>query len=334
MTTIHDPTRRLLVTLVVAGAATIFVVANRHDLPAAARALRDVQPGWLAVASATAVVYLAVYGLARAAALSSFSVALPLRRALLTGLVAHAVNIVAKTGGMGAAAVYREEARRTGRSPARVLGGVMLSVLLGDLAFASVLLVSFAVLVADGRFTTTDAIASVVFAGYLLLVLSAVIAAARSRGAVRWLFALPARVRHRPSDPTHADELFDAVQQLRARPAAALPTMGWMFAIEALGVALLWECLRAYGQRTGLGVPLAGYSISVLFSIVGVLPAGIGFAEASLGAVLVGFSVPVAVAAVVVITYRMFEVWIPLLVGLAVMRHWRRNGASPTPSID
>jgi uncharacterized protein (TIRG00374 family) len=329
MTTGRTRATQALVTVLVVAAAAIFVIANRHDVPDAARALRDVHLGWLALGLVTSVVYVVLFSLARHAALASFGVRLPLRRALLTGMVAHALNIVAKTGGMAAAAVYRDEARRTGQSPSRVLGGVMLSVVLGDLAFASVLLISLIVLVADGHFTTGDAMASAVFVVYLAVVVGAVVAAARSRTAIRRLFAVPARIRRREPDPEHADELFDAVQQVRARPVATLPAIGWMLSIEAIGVLLVWECLRAYGQHTGISVPLVGYAISVLFSIIGILPAGIGFAEASLGAVLVSFSVPVAIAAVVVLTYRVLEVWLPLLLGLAVMRHWRRHGADP-----
>jgi uncharacterized protein (TIRG00374 family) len=333
VSTSHGRGLRVVVAALLGVAVIGFVLANRHDIPDAARALRHVRLAWLAVGIATSLAYLTAYSLARGAALASFGVPMKTRRALLTGLVAHSANIVAKTGGMAAVAVYRDEARRSNHSPSRVVGGVMLTVVLGDLAFAAVLLCSLVVLAANGRFTTGDAIAAGVFAVYLGIVVGAVVAAARSRSAIRQLFAIPARVRRHQPDPTHADELFDAIQQVRRQPRATLPTIAWMLSIEAIGVLLLWECLRAYGQHTGISVPLVGYAISVLFSIIGVLPAGIGFAEASLGAVLVSFSVPGPTAAVVVITYRVLEVWLPLVLGLIVMRRWRRHGAAPAAVI-
>ena len=83
---------------------------------------------------------------------------------------------------------------------------------------------------------------------------------------------------------------------------------------------------RAQRKRSRIPtVAIVGYGISVLFSVVGFMPAGIGFAEASLGAVIVSFDVPVAVAAVAVIAYRIFETWLPLVVGLLATRWWRRG---------
>jgi len=94
-----------------------------------------------------------------------------------------------------------------------------------------------------------------------------------------------------------------------------VPALAGALAIEAVSVAIVWVSLRAFGVRVGLTVPLVGYAVSTLFSIVGVLPAGLGFAEASLGAVLVSYSVAGPVAAAVVIAQRTFEVWIPLAAG-------------------
>jgi uncharacterized membrane protein YbhN (UPF0104 family) len=138
-------------------------------------------------------------------------------------------------------------------------------------------------------------------------------------------------MRRREPDHAPADELFDAIQLIRTRATAVLPVLAWMLLVEVLGVAMVWTSLAAYGQGTGVVVPVVGYGVSVLFAIVGVLPAGIGFAEASLGAVLVSFGIPGSVAAIVVITYRVFETWIPLVTGLAVSRWWRKpEGANRT----
>lgn len=315
---------------VVVGAVVAFLVVNRRDVPDAFRAARHADPWWLVAGLGASAAFIAVYGLARAACIRAFDVVLAPQRAVLTGAVAHSLNIVAKSGGMAGAAVYRAEARRSGRPPALVLGGYMLAVVLGDIAFACTLLASMVLLAVDGRFTRADAIAGAVFTLYFGVTLVAVLAAARSRDAIRRLHALPARLRRRPPDHTPADELFDAVQRLRGRPGAAVRAFGWMLTIEALGVSLVWLCLAAFGHRTGVTVPVVGYGISVLFSIVGFLPAGIGFAEASLGAVLVSFDVPGPVAAVVVITYRLLETWIPLATGLVVAWWWRRHGLDPT----
>jgi uncharacterized protein (TIRG00374 family) len=207
----------------------------------------------------------------------------------------------------------------------------MLCVVLGDAAFAASLIAAIVVLVIDGRFTRGDAVAVGVVAAYFAVVVTVVVAATRSRSAIRTLHALPARLRRREPDHAAADELFDAIQQIRARPASVVPVFGLMLMIELVSISMIWFCLAAYGQPVGIAVPIVGYGVSVLFSLISVLPAGIGFAEASLGAVFVSFGVSGSVAAVVVLTYRTLETWLPLVTGILVARVWRRraHGARP-----
>lgn len=321
--------RRIAAIAVVVVAAVVFVAANRHDVPDAGRALRRAAPGWLALGLVASAAFTLSYGRARRAALEAFGVTLPSGRATRAGLVAHSVNIVTKSGGMAGLAIYREEARRAGAPAARVLGGYLLAVVLGDLAFAGTLVVAMTVLVVDGRFTTGDALALVAVSCYFVVIGVAVVAAVRSREAIRRLHAIPARLRRRPPDHRAADDLHDAVAEVRRRPSAVVAPLAWMLLIEVLGVTMVWCSLRAYGVHAGLTVPLVGYAISVLFSMIGFLPAGVGFAEASLGAVLVSFGVAGATATVVVLTYRVLETWIPLLAGtVAAHRRVRREVAA------
>jgi uncharacterized protein (TIRG00374 family) len=270
-----------------------------------------------------------MYVVTRRAALIAVGVDLPLVSLVRAGVIAHSLNIVAKSGGIAGLSAYRREAQRAGQPGYRVTAGSMLVVVMNDLAFALLLIAALCVLILDGQFSTADAIAAVVFAGYFALVLAAVGSAIRSRSSVRWVYGLPDRVRsrvyqlvHRAHTPSHshdaADELFDSLQLVRRRRSAMLPALAGALAIEAVSVAIVWVSLRAFGIRVGLTVPLVGYAVSTMFSIVGVLPAGLGFAEASLGAVLVSYSVSGPVAAAVVITERAFEVWIPLALGALV----------------
>lgn len=310
---------------VVVLAAGAFVVANRHDVPHAWQALRRATPAWIGVGLVASACFALAFGSARRSTLAVFGVHLPAGRAARVGLIAHSVNIVTKSGGMAGLAVYRDEARRSGAPPTRVLGGYLLAVVLGDVAFALTLVVAMAVLVIDGRFTTGDALALAAVVCYFGIVGSVVVASMRSRTAIRRLHAIPARVRRRPPDHRAADDLYDAVAEVRRRPWRIVVPLGRMLLIEILGVTMVWCALRAYGVHAGLTLPLVGYAISVLFSMIGFLPAGVGFAEASLGAVLVSFGVAGPTAAVVVLTYRVFETWIPVLAG-AVAAHVRWRG--------
>lgn len=63
----------------------------------------------------------------------------------------------------------------------------------------------------------------------------------------------------------------------------------------------------------------------MLFALVSFLPGGLGFSEASLAAVLIGFGVPAPVAAAIAGTDRVAETWIPSAIGLLLRPTKRRT---------
>jgi uncharacterized protein (TIRG00374 family) len=62
-------------------------------------------------------------------------------------------------------------------------------------------------------------------------------------------------------------------------------------------------------------VALAGYAIALLFTIVSVTPAGLGFVEVSLSVFFVSFGVSRANALAITMAYRFFEFWLPIVAG-------------------
>lgn len=77
------------------------------------------------------------------------------------------------------------------------------------------------------------------------------------------------------------------------------------------------------GRDVGPSVALVAYSTSVVFFIVGVLPGGLGFVEASLGVILAGYGLATPMAAAAVVLYRLLELWLPLTVGAVAARRLR-----------
>jgi len=67
-------------------------------------------------------------------------------------------------------------------------------------------------------------------------------------------------------------------------------------------------------------VAMIAYCVSVMFGMIGFLPAGLGFVEISLAATLVSFGSTVASATAAAVVFRVFELWIPLLAGGLVVR--------------
>ena len=314
----------VLILTVLAGA---FVYANRSEIPGTVTAVRGANPWYAGVAGALSLLFVANYGALQYTAFRSVGLKDSYWHQLRLATAGLFLNTVAKSGGMGGLAIFLREAGERGWPRGRVITGYVLGHVLGQAAFAATLVVALVVVVMDGKLNRGEVFATAVFAVYLAGQVAVGVTAARSRSALRTLYALPGRAKARvrtwfgreagtASDSTEAaDELYAAVSWLRDDLRVIGPPVLHALIVEVIGVATVWAVLLSLGTGSGLDVALVAYSIGVLFSIVGVLPAGLGFAEASLGAVFVSFGVPAATAAAAVIIYRLFEVWIPFLAG-------------------
>jgi uncharacterized protein (TIRG00374 family) len=250
-------------------------------------------------------------------------------------------NLAVKSGGMAGLAPLVQRAQRRGRSRGRTIAGYLLVNVLGHLAFAAVLFVSLLIMIIDGRFTVGYAIASVIFATTTGLQMIVVFAAIRSRNRVRALYVFAFRIANivrRKKLPTElieerahdaADELFSAVTLMKDHKRASFRAMTFALGVEVIGVAQLWCVLEAVGVHPSLVEPVIAYAISVLFTIIGFLPGGLGFVEAGLGSLLVSFGLNITTAGAAVILYRLVEFWLPLLIGLVAAKVLAREAFRP-----
>jgi len=314
--------------LTVVALAVVFVAANRSQAPAAWRAASGADPALLTVAAALSLVRLAVEGQMQRA--SQRSVGLHAGRVgfLRLGAAAHFLNAIVKSGGMAGLAVYARDAHRRGASQGTAAVAYFVAVVMADLALGLTLVAGIAVTSATGRLSGAVAIAAAVFTVYVAGRLALIAYGARSPANVERLLAVPHRVLARfdvghHSGPTFGavtDEAFEAISSLRRRPRAAVPTLGWALGLQLLGAAQLAAVLSSVDGAGGADVALAGYSLGLLFGIVGLLPSGAGSTDLSLGVVLVSFGSTVGQAAAAVALYRLVELWLPVTLGALASR--------------
>jgi uncharacterized protein (TIRG00374 family) len=312
----------------------IFVVANHDDIPEAWNQIRDADPIWLAIAVALSFALPLAISMLHVASQRAVGLDLDAKRGVRLGFAAYFLNLVTKSGGMAGLVPFLVDAGRRDRPRGPTIAAYVLAATLADLAFALVLFVGVIVVAAQRGLSASEIGATVVFSLLMSGRVVVVIAAMRSRNALRRLYAVPHVVRTRvlrrpprPVDHTQADELYDAVQILWKRPLAALPAAGVSVVYQVLAVALLWAVLGAVHQPHGIDVAIVGYAISMLFAIVGFLPGGLGFVEVSLGAVLVSFGSSLAEATAAVALYRLLQLWLPALTGAAVAHRIRAAGS-------
>lgn len=297
------------------------------------RELRTAETRWLVVGFVAMLTAFVNLGAMHAAAQRAVGVSASTRQLILTALSANSLNLVVKSGGMAGLATFITDGRRRRVPRGSIIAAYVLVVTLAEVAFAALLIVALGVVAADGRLTTPEAIAGGIFACYLTIRVAILVVAWRSRATLRAMFGWPSRawatIRRRAApERSHdsADELHDALQLVRATPSRALPTTAHALIVDLVGVIELWAVCHAIGSGTTLAVAFIGYIVSVLFTIMSVLPGGLGFVELSLGAVLVSFGATAAAAAAVVVVYRLFELWLPLVAGgLATVHLSKRN---------
>lgn len=309
-----------------------FAWANRGDLPAAWRSARHADPVWLAASLLGTGVYLVGQVGMHASTRRAVGLDGGWRKLVLPSLAAGALNIVSKSGGLGGLAVFLAEAKRHHEPLGLVTTAYTGVVAVSHVMFALTLAAAFGLMWFDGHLTKLEVAAGAVFGGYLVVQAALLGAAIWSRAAVRrvyWLAGAAGHAVRRLTGMTRdvyvpntaaADDVFEALAVLRARPARLAGALGWGMVTELAGVVLLWAVLRALGVGAGLVPALVGYAMTVLFSTVGVLPSGLGAAEASLGAVLLSYGLELPTVAAAVVLYRLGEAWLPLGLGLVAWR--------------
>jgi uncharacterized protein (TIRG00374 family) len=106
---------------------------------------------------------------------------------------------------------------------------------------------------------------------------------------------------------------------------SGMPVLVTAVAGKVIGVACLALVLSGLGAGIGLPATVLVYTLTIMASMIGPLPGGIGVAEASLGALLITRGVPAPTAAAAVIAFRLLDLWLPLLAGAcAALLDWRR----------
>jgi uncharacterized protein (TIRG00374 family) len=330
--------KRVAIVVVVAFAA-VFVAQHHEDVPEAWRVVRTASVWWLALAAALTAAWLVNFGLLHAAA--QRAAGLPTRPFDVTvpAIAANFLNMITKSGGMAGLAMLLVDGRRRGNSRGPVVAAYLLAAALVEMAFGATLFVAMLVVWVSDRLTGAEITASIVFAVYLAVRVGILVVAWRSRRSLRRLFVLPGRVTawlrrrpHQPSEHRAADDLHEAMALVRRAPARSIPTVAHALGVAVLGVLTLWAVVAAVGAGHSLIVALVGYSVTVLFTIVGLLPSGVGFVEVSLGAVLVSFGADGPRAAAVVVLYRIFQLWLPVIVGAVLAPRVRRAGGDPRAS--
>lgn len=93
--------------------------------------------------------------------------------------------------------------------------------------------------------------------------------------------------------------------------------VGWAAANWLLDACSLWIFLRAFGGNVEFDGLIIAFGLANVFSVIPITPGGLGLVEGIYIPSLVGFGLAKRVATVGVLSYRVAQYWLPIVVGWA-----------------
>jgi len=257
-----------------------------------------------------------------------------LEKLMLMVAAANFVNVIAPSVGMGGMAVFINEARERGYSPARVTVAGVLSILFDYLGFLCILTLGLVVLIRRNSLNSAELVATgilVAIAAVLATLLYLGMHSARALGnALAWMgrqvnrIMLPLTHRQYLSERRAHEFAHDAAEglhDLRQNPRNLFIPALLALNSKMLLISILFLMFLAFKVPFSIGTLVAGFSIGYLFYIVSPTPSGIGVVEGVLTLALTSLYVPLNDAAVITLAYRGITFWTPLLFGLLSFRY-------------
>ncbi len=128
------------------------------------------------------------------------------------------------------------------------------------------------------------------------------------------------------------DHLRDRIRGLVAERDVLRRVILWGTANWLLDLLALWLFLRAFGGSVSADGLLVAFGLANVIASIPITPGGLGIVEGVYIPTLVGFGVPAATATVTVLTYRIAQFWLPILVGGVAYASLRAGAVAPVPA--
>jgi uncharacterized protein (TIRG00374 family) len=147
---------------------------------------------------------------------------------------------------------------------------------------------------------------------------------------VRWFFDKLGR--DGESAASLIDHLRDRIRGLLAERDVLRRVIMWGTANWLLDLLALWLFLRAFGGSVSPDGLLVAFGLANVLASVPITPGGLGIVEGIYIPTLVGFGVPAATATLTVLTYRIAQYWLPIIVGGVSYASLRIGAVTPVPT--
>lgn len=318
--------------------AFLWLVVSRYSqIEALQRTLAGGRMRWIFAAAVIQVLYYVIYSISYQAALSAVDVHSRLQDLLPLTFGAMFINVAAPSGGAAGAALFVDDLRRRGESPARAAVGIFLQLVAVFFAVAIILIPGLYYLFAQNDLQTYEIVAAAILfiatfgmSGALLLglwypqVLHRILH--RLQRMLNGVFGLLRISTQLAEDwaERNAAEFSAAAAAAAAHPTRVARAVGVALAAHIVNVICLYTLFLAFNQPVGPGVLISGYAMGILFLIVSVTPMGIGIVEGVMTLVFTSLNVSTEAAAAIALSFRGLSFWLPLGLGFLLLHRLQK----------
>ena len=129
----------------------------------------------------------------------------------------------------------------------------------------------------------------------------------------------------------HSDDFATAAREMRHSPTGLLQAILLALLAHMISLITLAALFKAFRVQPSLGLVVAGYTLTILFTIISPTPYGVGIVEVLLPAVYTSLGLPPAEAALITFAFRGATFWLPFFLGFLLLR-WLHLFRPATPA--
>jgi len=293
--------------------AFVFFRSERKELTQIVPKIETADPLWILCGITVTILYVFLQSGMYVSSFSSIGLRLKWIDAFELFLKRNFLSIFLPAGGVSALAYTPSQLRKRGFNKTQI---GQASALYGFAGLSTVFMVGLPVLLLLALSTERQFQTAWIGLIFVVLLLTGLIWIAKSLKEKNQLYQYIDKKFPRASPVI--DELFAAnVNQKRFSGAIA-----FSIAVELSGMASIYIAMKALGLPASLMASAVGYIISVLLIVASPFLRGLGAVEMSLVYILQMYGYSTVQALSVTILYRVFEFWLPMLLGLFAFA-WR-----------
>jgi phosphatidylglycerol lysyltransferase len=295
---------------------SIYFIKNEHlELIEIKKTLKHINVFYLFLGLFVTGIYILFQGLLYVFSFKTLGIKVAIKDALLLFLKRNVVSIFLPAGGFSSLAFFTKPLTKKGLNSTDIYYGSYIYAFTGLLSVIVVAVPVILILLLNNKLTSTELIPFLI----LVLLIASLIYIAWSVVKKKFFYKLILRLN--PGISLIIDNI----------TATSLNIKHFLFAliisvlIEFIGVAHIYISLLALGFEPTLLISLIAYIVMVMLLILSPFLRGMGAIEVSMTYIFVQNGIPTAAAAAITLVFRLFEFWVPLLVGLGSFLFSRKN---------